>query len=316
MSPRCRWPAVIAAALLAVSCAARDEDQVRLGRRNGAAEASAVEARTAGGERFLRRIDGDVQEVFRADLGGGASEWIATTGAVSGAEQASVLRFAPDGMLLARYRVAGASPWGAQLQVPMRGRVFSRRVAGTPCLVVTTAGTWAPSAIEVLEARQDGAFEPRARFWNDGSIDSVAVSGRLVAFVGLNNALKRERNMDYPVVAGAFEIEPSSGDRTEARGWTPRDPGRGYLRYFVLPETHGHAHEQLLPVETDGDAVRARFDSGLAYVLGARDGSVRVEASAEFRQEYEEARRADATKPSIDALLADLVARVQVFEAP
>lgn len=325
----------IAMLMLALAaCAPPQPTRVELGLRDTAGTQSVLRA-TDGSERsvFVRRLDGNIMDVFQADVFG-PSDLVVLTGTAGGEDQCKVLVFSADGTRLAERRVEGESPFPQhpllarapgehrrQLQHPTAGQVRTFEYANKRFIAVGTGGLWFPSSVEILEVAYPGRLVPRAILWNRGSLSYFDVADGRLALIGLANGFRESGSTRYPVGVALFDLRAAlmqSAGTTPLIGTVPSrsTAGEHCTAWFLLPEEHGFGYAQILPVEVHGDVVRAPLERGIEYTLNGATGTVEVRASPDYDAEYRERRSHEPGLPPLDAHLEELRSRVRVIRSP
>jgi len=319
---------VLMIALVTSACGPRSQPLVGLVTATDG-RSTAVEARSeSGAAMFVRRIDGNVQTVYRDRLTADREQLVVVTGLAGGSDQASVLVLEESGDLLTRYRVSGDVP-PAHGETDRRRRLVGPDVSGVrPALhrgrrlvAITTGGITGDCGLELLEAEDERTLSPRFRFWNQGVIRPVTMGDGLIATRALANAFRPggEPTTTYPVAIVVISIDAAldadgANGVSEGVAPSPTRPGCGFLRYYLLPEASRPGSRMEHAVSIEGRIVRVVSTDGLTYLLDSASRAVRVLADDALRARTEAGAGPLADlEGDIAERLVEYAARVRVF---
>lgn len=314
------WGSALVLALTAAACSRATAAAVvnSLPSGQGTEDRSLIRGTARDGESlFVTRVDGNVVEISRAAVRSEREDLILLTGTLGGADQCSILLLSPDGALLARHRAVSETPFPQhpllartkderkrQLQRPLPGSARPIRIGPRRLLAVGTVGMWFPSALEILDASEEGALRPIFVAWNRGTLGYFDVQGETLALVGINNALRLGDDPYYPVGVAVFTLSNALRNNSADAPITAVVPSRSEAgsnctAYWHLPIRQGNGESQLLPITVQDGLVHVPTYEGVEYVLDPRTTDVQVRADEEFTALHEARRAADPTVPSL-----------------
>ena len=274
---------------------------------------------------FVRRMDGNVEEIFRAEVTGTEAEFVVLTGPSAGRDQCKVLLLSQDGRVKGDYRLPGTTPWqdsdksrGEYLRVRVYpGQVIPFQRNEHRYLLVVATGNFAPVSVTVLEWTGD-QFVERFVFWSFGHIHQVVIMEPYIALFGVTSSFEGETNdytpalvvfrLDDILIGGTEPIRDKSPTRSTPQGEVS---DANYLWYMRMPDQRNLVSTFWSP-RIEGDQLIAPTIEGLKYVIDLVSGVVELVPGDLYRREYD-LRQDRGELPDLTTHLAYLSRQVLVW---